>query len=335
VTDKGRGRAPGAVDPGGLLKETVLRLRGAAIVLPFLALFAVLSLTSEPFFTTVNLRNILDQQSEILIVAAAGTLVLVAGGIDLSVGAVYLLGGVTAAKVAVEYGPEAGLFAGVGVGLAIGLANGIIVTIFRINSLIATLAMSFVVVGLAKLITKSTGGVISLLEPDRQSFDKFATSRFLEVASSTWVMVVVVVALGLVLARTTAGRYMYAAGGNPAAARLAGVRVDLVRAATFVISGGAAALGGVLVVSRVLVAGQSAPGPDFTFTVLAGIIVGGTSILGGEGAVWRSVVGVLFIALIGNGFDLLGYDPLYKEIVQGGLILIAVAIDAWSRGWRR
>ncbi len=120
------------------------------------------------------------------------------------------------------------------------------------------------------------------------------TSHFL-VNSSTWVMAGVVVALGLVLARTTAGRYTYAAGGNPAAARLAGVRVDFIRTVTFVLSSAAAALGGVLVASRVLV--TSAPGPDFTFPVLAGMIVGGTSILGGEGAVWRSVVGVLFIAV--------------------------------------
>ena len=335
--DEGRAETARAVDLGALGRKAVARLRSAAILIPFVALFAVLSLTSEPFFDKDNLRNIVDQQSKYLIVAAAGTLVLVAGGIDLSVGAVYLLGGVAAAKVVLAAGPVAGVLVGVGVGLAIGLANGILVTVFRINALIATLAMSFVIVGLTGLITK--GLLITLLplpgKPGVPSFGNFATSRFLGITSQTWVMVIVVVALGLVLARTRPGRYMYAAGGNPAAARLAGVRVDLIRTATFVLSGGAAALAGVLVVSQVLVAGQSAVGPDFTFTVLAGLIVGGTSILGGEGAVWRSVVGVLFIALIGNGFDLLGYDPLYKQIVQGGLILLAVGFDAWTRTWRR
>jgi ribose transport system permease protein len=336
--DDSRAEAARTVDLGAFGRKAGPRIRSAAILIPFVALFVVLSLTSEPFFTKDNLRNILDQQSKYLIVAGAGTLVLVAGGIDLSVGAVFLLGGVAAAKVVLAAGPVAGVLVGVGVGLAIGLANGILVTIFRINALIATLAMSFVIVGLTGLITK--GLLINLLplgpgEPGAPSFGKFATSHFLGITSQIWVMVIVVVALGLVLARTRAGRYMYAAGGNPAAARLAGVRVDLIRTATFVLSGGAAALAGVLVVSQVLVAGQSSGGPDFTFTVLAGMIVGGTSILGGEGAVWRSVVGVLFIALVGNGFDLLGYDPLYKQIVQGGLILVAVGIDAWTRTWRR
>jgi ribose transport system permease protein len=324
-------------DLGGLARSLLIRLRGAAIVIPFVALFVVLSLTSEPFFQKDNLRNILDQQSKYLIVASAGTLVLVAGGIDLSVGAVFILGGVAAAKVVLVSGSVVGVLVGVGVGLAIGLANGLLVTVFRINALIATLAMSFVVSGLTGLITQ--GLLISLLplpgEPGHPEFGKFATSHFLGFTSQIWVMVIVVVALGLVLARTRAGRYMYAAGGNPAAARLAGVQVGVIRILTFVLSGGAAALAGVLLVSQVGVAGQSTGGPDFTFAVLAGIIVGGTSILGGEGAVWRSVVGVLFIALIGNGFDLLGYDPLYKQIVQGGLILLAVAIDAWTRTARR
>ena len=324
-------------DLGALARTLLIRLRGAAIVIPFVALFVVLSLTSEPFFEKDNLRNILDQQSKYLIVASAGTLVLIAGGLDLSVGAVFLLGGVAAAKVALVSGSVAGILVGVGVGLAIGLANGMLVTIFRINPLIATLAMSFVVAGLTGLITK--GLLVTLLplpgKPGNPGFAKFATSHFLGITSQIWVMVIVVLALGLVLARTRAGRYMYAAGGNPAAARLAGVRVGLIRTLTYVLSGGAAALAGVLLVSQVGVAGQSAGGSDFTFAVLAGIIVGGTSILGGEGAVWRSVVGVLFIALIGNGFDLLGYDPLYKQIVQGGLILLAVAIDAWTRTARR
>lgn len=329
--DEARAEAARPLDPSSLARAGIGVLRSAGILIPFVALFVVLSVTSEPFFTRDNLLNILDQQSSILIVAAAGTLVLVAGGIDLSVGAVWFLGGVTAAKVALAAGPAAGIVVGVLVGLAIGLVNGIVVTVFRINSLIATLAMSFVIMGLANLVTE--GELISLL--DRPSFGNFSNSQLLSVNSSTWVMVIVVVALALVLARTSAGRYMYAAGGNAAAARLAGVRVDLIRTLTFVVSGGAAALGGVIVASRVLVAGQSAPGQDVTFTVLAGMIVGGTSILGGEGAVWRTVVGVLFIALIGNGFDLLGYDPLYKQIVQGVLILLAVGIDAWTRTVRR
>jgi ribose transport system permease protein len=124
---------------------------------------------------------------------------------------------------------------------------------------------------------------------------------------------------------------MYAAGGNAEAARLAGVRVDAIRILAFGISGTAAALAGVLDTSNVLTA-QAARYDSLTFTVLAGIVVGGTSILGGDGAVWRTVVGVLFIALIDNGYQLLQFDPLYEQITLGVLLLAAVGLDSLSRG---
>jgi len=223
-------------------------LRRAAILYPFLILFIVLSVASGPFFTKVNLLDILDQQASTLIIAAAGTLVLVAGGIDLSVGAIYALAGVTAAHLALFASPGVAILAGVAVGLGVGLVNGVIVTAFRINALIATLAMSFVVSGLASLVT---GGNL-VIDYSRPGFADLARTSFLTVNTSI-------------------------------------------------------------------------------FTVLAGIVVGGTSILGGEGAIWRTVVGVLFIALIGNGFDLLGLNPLYEQIALGGILLIAVGADAWSR----
>ena len=303
------------------------RLRRAGIVIPFVVLFAVLSIASGPFFTRVNLLAILDQQAATLIIAAAGTLVLVAGGIDLSVGAIYALAGVTAAHLALTMPPAVAILAGLAVGLLVGLVNGVITTFFRINSLIATLAMSFVVGGLASLVT---GGNLIILY-SRPSFGNLARTVFLGVTTATWLMVFTVVLLAVVLTRTTAGRYMFAAGGNAEAARLAGVRVQLIRVATFVISGGAAAVGGLIDTSRVLSSQASNGGTTLTFTVLAGIVVGGTSILGGEGGIWRTVVGVLFIALIGNGFDLLGLNPLYEQITLGAILLIAVGTDAWSR----
>ena len=304
-----------------------LSLRRAGILYPFLILFIVLSVSSGPFFTRVNLLDILDQQSSTLIIAAAGTLVLVAGGLDLSVGAIYALAGVTAAHLALFTSPVVAVVAGIAVGLGVGLVNGVIVTAFRINALIATLAMSFVVSGLASLVT--AGNLV--IDYSHPGFADLARSSFLTVNTSTWTMLAVVVALGVVLSRTTAGRYIYASGSNAEAARLSGVRVQRIKLITFVLSGGAAALGGVIDASRVLSAQASNGETTLTFTVLAGIVVGGTSILGGEGAIWRTVVEVLFIALIGNGFDLLGLNPLYEQIALGGILLIAVGYDAWSR----
>jgi ribose transport system permease protein len=322
VTDAGGVSGRRALDSG----KTVERLRATGIALPFAALFITLSIASSSFLTKVNLLNILDQQAATLIIAAAGTLVLVAGGIDLSVGAVYALAGVTGAELASRTSPALAIVLAVGVGLAVGLVNGLVVTRLRINALIATLAMSFVVSGLGTLITH--GNLVVLLE--HPEFGDLSRTLIFGVKTSIWITLIAVIVIGIGLARTTAGRYMYASGGNAAAARLAGVRVDAIRVLTFVVSGGAAGLAGVIDASRVLSA-QSSSGDTLAFTVLAGIVVGGTSILGGEGAVWRTVLGVLFIALIGNGYDLLGLDPLYEQITLGVILLAAVGIDSWAR----
>ncbi len=320
--------AAGMPEPRRTIDTAVVadRLRTTGIALPFAALFVTLSIASSSFLTKVNLLNILDQQSAILTIAAAGTLVLVAGGINLSVGAVYSLAGVTAAEVAQHTTPVVAIALGIAVGLAVGLVNGLVVTRLRINALIATLAMSFVVSGLGTLITH--GNLVVLFE--HQEFGDLARTQILGAKSSIWIALVAVVVIGILLARSTAGRYMYASGGNAEAARLAGVRVDAIRVLTFVISGGAAGLAGVIDASRVLSA-QSSSGDALAFTVLAGIVVGGTSIMGGEGAVWRTFLGVLFIALIGNGYDLLGLDPLYEQITLGVILLAAVGIDSWAR----
>jgi ribose transport system permease protein len=223
--------------------------------------------------------------------------------------------------------PVPAILIGILVGLAVGGANGVIATYFRINSLIATLAMSFVVTGIAALVT--SGNLI--IAYAALGFANFARTQFLTVTTAAWTMIFVVIVLGIVLWRTVAGRYMYAAGSNSEAARLAGVRVQQVKLATFVISGAAAALGGIIDASRVLSAQSSNGGTTLTFTVLAGIVVGGTSILGGEGAIWRTVVGTLFIAVIYNGFVLAAINPLYEQITVGVILLLAVGADAWSR----
>jgi ribose transport system permease protein len=313
---------------GNSRSELLGRARQGGIIYPFILLFIVLAIWKGTIFDgKTNLLDILDQQSSTLIIAAAGTMVLVAGGIDLSVGATYALAQVIATKMAVSGSPVVAILAGILVGLAVGAANGVIATFFRINSLIATLATSFVVTGLAGLIT--SGNLI--IAYSALGFANLARTSFLDVTTAAWTMIGVVVVLRIVLSRTIFGRYVYAAGSNAEAARLAGVRVQWIRLLTFTISGGAAALGGIIDASRVLSAQSSNGGTTLTFTVLAGIVVGGTSILGGEGAIWRTVAGVLFIALIGNGFTLLALNPLYEQITLGGILLIAVGGDAWSR----
>jgi ribose transport system permease protein len=297
------------------------------IFIPFLILFVTLSISSGPFFTRTNLINILDQQSYTLVIAAAGTLVLVAGGIDLSVGAIYGLCAVVSGNIAEHHSPVIAIVVALIVGLGVGTLNGVIVALFKINALIATLAMSFVISGVA---LKVAGGNLIVLSQN-SGFYKFANNQLWSVPYAVYIVLVFCVILGLLLARTNFGRHVVASGGNAEAARLAGVRVNQIRIITYSLSGLAAGLAGVIDTSRLLSAQANQGGSALTFLVLAGIVVGGTSIAGGEGSVPRTVIGVLFIALIYNGFNLLGVDVYYQQIVLGLILLLAVGLDVWAR----
>jgi ribose transport system permease protein len=322
-------------DTSPRFKSGAVRLLGswrlAGIAIPFVILFIVLSVWSGPFLTSINLINILDQQAATLAIAAAGTLVLVAGGIDLSVGATYGLSTVIVGELAAHHSPEFAIGVTLLVGLGVGLINGMIVAFAKMNPLISTLAMSFVISGAALRV--SSGNLIILSQ--NSSFYKFANSHLWSIPSAVWIVFVFIVILALLLAKTTFGRHTVASGGNAEAARLAGVRVNRIRIITYALSGLAAALGGVIDTSRLLSAQATGGGTTLTFTVLAGIIVGGTSIAGGEGSVPRTTIGVLFIAVIANGFNLLNINDLYQSIVLGVILLLAVKIDVWARKRQR
>ena len=310
--------------------------RSIAIVVPFLAVFIALSIGSPAFLGAQNIGNVLDRQSGILIVAAASTLVLIAGGIDLSIGATYMFTAVICGTVIIKVGGVAGagmgIAAGILAGLLVGVANGLIITYLKINPLIATLAMSFIILGATKLVSQFGKTGVGQIRVDFPEFRWLATTKPLGVSLPTWIAFVIIVILAIVLWRTTFGRYIYAAGGNAEAARLAGIRVNLVRISTFALTGLAAGAAGVIDLARTpSVPENDAIATTLTFTVLAGIVVGGTSILGGEGAVWRTVLGILFIAMLYNGFTLLRIDPLFQGIALGTIILVAVGFDAWSK----
>jgi ribose transport system permease protein len=199
------------------------------------------------------------------------------------------------------------------------------VTMLRINSFIATLATGFMFIGLAQVLT--SGNLISITDP---GFQVIGTDALLGVKYSTWIFILAVVASAIVLRYTVFGRYVFSVGGNSVAARLSGVNVNLVRLGTFALSGLLAGVAGVIAASRVAT-GQIDAGAGLELTAIAAVVIGGTSIMGGEGAIWRTVLGLLILALIGNGFNILNVEPFYQSIVQGGVIVIAVAIDAWGR----
>lgn len=304
-------------------------LRDYSVLLATLVLFIVLSATSSSFLTKTNLLNIVDQQTSLGIIACAGTLVIIAGAFDLSVGAMYALGGVVAAQLANHLGVPEGIVLGILGGAVLGMLNGAAVGIFGINAFIATLASAIVFGGLGLIV--SNAALITVTKP---SFQTFGSAEFLGVRLTTWIFIAFALAMGLLLQRTKFGRYIYACGGNEEAARLSGVRVGMVRMTVFVISGLASTLAGALFAARVGV-GDSSVGTALTLSAVAAIVVGGTSIWGGEGAIWRTIVGLFFLALIDNGFNLLGVDAKYQQVVQGTIILVAAGVDAYARRQRR
>jgi ribose transport system permease protein len=190
----------------------------------------------------------------------------------------------------------------------------------------ATLASSLMIRGLALAVS---GGFLVRVADDT-GFDVIGRGEFLGAKYSVYLFAGVILVAALLLHRTTYGRYMYAAGGNAEAARLSGVRVNLVKGSTYAISGLCAGIGGMIVASRVNT-GQADAGIGIEFDVIAAVVIGGTSILGGAGAIWRTVLGVLMLAMIQNGFNLLNVSAVYQRIIYGAIIIGAVGIDAWSR----
>ncbi|MEX0852679.1 MAG: ABC transporter permease [Bauldia sp.] len=312
--------------PAVSLEGIAAAVRQYAIVIAFLALLLTLSLASSHFLTPVNLLNTLESGSIYGIVAIALTLLLIVGEFDLCAGATYVLAGIVAAKLHPWLGTWPALACGVGAGVGIGLFNGAIVGFFGVNSFVATLAAGLIVVGIGTNITD--GFQLYIAEP---SFGVLGNGMALGVPYFVWIFFGVALVCGFVLSRTRLGRWLYATGGNQEAARLLGIRTRALRIGAFAFSGLAAGVAGVVLVSRTGTAISGDGLAEVLFPAIAAVVVGGTSIGGGSGAVWRTVLGVYFFEFMRNGFNLIEVNPSYQDIVQGAIVLLAVAADALSR----
>ena len=291
-----------------------------------ISLFLILSLTTEGFFTERNIRNLLDQQSTILIAASFMTIVIISGNFDISISAIFVVAPLFALNIENATGNILlSVLGGVGLGVILGSFNALVVTYFKVNSFIATLATSFMFFGFGYLISDR-----SLMRPVTDSYQQIARTKFFDITSATWISLVVVIVASILLTRTRFGRNVFATGGNQEAARLAGINVPEVQAITFILLGAAAALAGIVNSSRSISA-QPSDDFSFVFAVLTAVIVGGTSIMGGKGAIWRTVAAAFFLAFMNNGFNLLQVDPLWQRIILGLVIVIAVALDSWSQ----
>lgn len=300
-------------------------LREYGVLIIIVVLMVGLSFLSPSFLTPRNLLNILNQSAPLALIAAALTLVIISGGFDLSTGAIFGVASVSAAWLAVNVDPTLAMIAGPLIGVVLGVVNGLIITGFNVHSFLATLASSMVYRGIAVLIT---GG--ALIPVRMEEFAWIGRGRVGMVNIAVIILAIFTIAMMILLNRTTFGRRIIAVGGNEEAAILSGVRTKLVKIAAFGLTGFAAGLAGIIAVSRISM-GQPQAGVGMELEAIAAVILGGTSIYGGAGAVWRSIAGVLLLALIGNGFNILNVNPFYKDLTTGIIIVAAVALSAGKR----
>jgi ribose transport system permease protein len=245
------------------------------------------------------------------------------------VGAIYAFAATMFAKIAMQNGlVEAGVCALL-LGALCGIINGAVVAYMRINPFIATLGSASIFSGLAFVYSNSTPAT-----PDNPNFMLLGQGAWGPLPISVWLLLVTVVIGGFVLAKTVYGQSIYAIGGNETAARLSGLRVGLIRGSTFALVGVLSALAGMIEASRLAV-GQADIGGTIPLDAIAVVIIGGTSLLGGEGAVWRTVVGLLILGSITNLFYSLAVDPNIQLVAKGAIVIGAVGLDVWSRARRR
>ena len=286
-----------------------------------------LSIASPVFFTRINIENLLFSSTIIAVVAIGQAFVILVAGIDLSVGAVLALSSVLGVVLATQAGLPvvvAALLA-LATGAGIGLVNGLFVTLLRIPALIATLAMMSITRGVAYLISDGRN-----IAPVPRAYVEIQAWRILGVPFVILFTVLVGVLAHFVLTRTRFGREIYATGGNAVAARLAGIRTNRVVLFAYMISGFAAALGGLMITAR-LEAGAATAGFGYELTVISAVVIGGVSLFGGEGKIAGVLLGVILLGLVQNAVNLLNVPPNYDYVVSGAVIAAAAALDVYRR----
>ena len=299
-------------------------VRDYGIVVFVIGIFIYFSLASPVFLTSGNLLNVVYANATVAIPACAVTLTIIAGNFDLSLGAIFTLSEVLCAWAAVHWGVWWAFPVAISSGAAMGLVNGAIITKLRVNAFLATLATALAFTGFALAVS---GGFEII--PTGSVFTFIGQNKVGGIQYPDLILLVVAVLLQLVLAFTVFGRHLYGVGGNRDAARLSGLKVDRIVVTTFVLTGAACGIAGLIDASTT---GQGSAsnvlGTNLALLAIAGVALGGTSIFGGVGAVWRTVIGVFMLGMITNGFNLLGVADYWQDVVRGILIVVAVAVSS-------
>lgn len=302
-------------------------LKNYAMVFIFILLFILFSIMNPAFSSWDNIKNLIVQNSYIVIASVGISFVMMSGSLDLSVGYQVAAIGVLTGRLMTSMGVPSGLAILIAVlfGMLLGFINGGIAVLFKIEPLIVTIATMTIFQGVANLIS---GGLTYNNFPD--TFRLLTKGSFIGIPVDVWLAIIVVAIASLIFRYTYYGRFVKAMGGNQEATRLAGVNVGLMRISTFVICGFFVGLASCIYISKLNVT-NATYGPGIEFTAMTAAILGGISFNSGEGHMWGLVVGIFTLAIIKNGMQLAGLNQYIQYVIQGIILILAIAFDQYQR----
>lgn len=304
------------------MDKVVKILKNYGIYIGFGVIVLIFSLASEYFLDVYNIMNILVQSSLIAIIAVGQTFVILTGGIDLSVGSVVALSSVSTGLMLVNNVPiPIAIILGIAVGLVVGIVNGFTIAYGKVPAFIVTLGMMSIAAGGA--LALNNGKPVSGLP---LSFERIASAEFLGIPVFVFYMLVIYLIGFFVLYKTKLGRHTFAIGGNREATKLSGINVPKSEMKAYVIAGLLAGLGGVLLTARLNYA-TPLSGKGYELDTIAAVVIGGTSLAGGEGGIWGTLIGALLLGTLKNGLTLLNVMSYYQQIIIGSVIILAVFYD--------
>jgi ribose transport system permease protein len=318
----------------GIIWRKYLQIREVNIFIALIFMVIVMGAASPYFLTQDNIFNVLRGMSTIGIMAIGQTMVIITGGIDLSVGSLLAVSSMLTARLITVHSQTA-LFAvicGLSFGLLLGMVSGLIITRFKINPFITTLGMLSIGRGLTYLLATGIKGSVASNIPMQNDSIIFLGSGYLgPVPFSVILLIFLVILAGIFLKRTVPGRYIYAVGSNERSARLSGVPVNKIRVFVYAISGFFCALAGIILTGRLSTAATNI-GIGTELDVIAAVVIGGASLQGGEGTVTGAIIGATIMAIVRNAFVLLHIPNHFQTITIGAVIILAVGLDQLLKG---
>jgi ribose transport system permease protein len=315
------------------LKHKLIKFQS---IIALLVMCIALSFLSDRFLSADNAWNVMRQISVNMIISVGMTLVILTGGIDLSVGSILALSGAITAFL-LKTGGEfidfnlyigftllGALLGGTLIGTFLGWFNGLTITRFKVPPFVATLAMLTIARGFTMLLT---GGFPITGFSGQMAF--VGTGWFLGIPMPVWISAVVVLTAVILTNKTRLGRHIYAIGGNETAAELSGLKIKRIKLIVYSIAGALSAVGGIIVTSR-LDSAQPNAGIGFELDSIAAVVIGGTSLSGGKGTIMGTVQGALIIGILNNGLVLLNVSPFWQQVIKGLVILLAVVVEKFN-----